>query len=120
MESSDAVAALSALAHPGRLAAFRRLVQAGPEGLAAGEVARGLGAPANTTSTLLAILTQAGLARSRRDGRSILYSADTGRMGALVAYLVSDCCDGVPEACAPVAEALARAACPCPSESGRA
>ena len=120
MESSHAVAALSALAHPGRLAAFRRLVQAGPQGLAAGEVARGLGAPANPPSTLLATLTQAGLARSRRDGRSILYSADTGRMGALVAYLVSDCCDGAPEACAPVTEALARAACPCPADGGRA
>ncbi|MFN5619496.1 MAG: ArsR/SmtB family transcription factor [Brevundimonas sp.] len=120
MESSHAVAALSALAHPGRGAAFRRLVLGGPVGLAAGEVARGLGAPANTTSTLLATLTQAGLARSRRDGRSILYSADTGRMGALVAYLVADCCDGAPAVCAPITEALARAACPCPADGGRA
>lgn len=111
MESSAAVAALSALAHPGRLGIFRLLVQAGPAGLAAGEIARAMQALANTTSANLNVLSGAGLIVSRRDGRSIVYAADHARMGALLAYLVEDCCKGSPEICAPLAEAAARAAC---------
>lgn len=111
METKDAVVALSALAHEGRLKAYRLLVAAGPEGLAAGEIARRLQTPPNTLSANLALLSQAGLATSRREGRSILYAARFDRMGALMGFLADDCCGGAPEVCAPVARALERAGC---------
>ncbi|MHB8530891.1 MAG: ArsR/SmtB family transcription factor [Caulobacteraceae bacterium] len=97
MEETHAVEALSALAHPGRLAVFRLLVQAGPEGLPAGEVARAAGAPANTMSSQLAILQRAGLISSRRKSRSIIYAADYGAVRGLLAFLMEDCCEGRPE-----------------------
>ncbi len=100
MPPSEAIAALSALAHPGRLEVFRRLVRAGPGGLAAGEIARATGSLPNTLSSNLAILNAAGLTRSRREGRSIVYSADFGAMRGLLAYLMEDCCEGRPEICA--------------------
>lgn len=100
MNSSSAIEALSALAHSGRLAVFRLLVQAGPDGLAAGEVARRLDTPANTMSTQLAILTRSGLIRSRRASRSVIYQADFEAFSALLGFLVEDCCDGRPEVCA--------------------
>lgn len=99
METSQAVAALAALAQPSRLTIFRMLVQAGPEGAPSGEIARALEAPANTTSANLAVLARAGLIRSRRESRFIRYSADFDRMGELLAYLVEDCCAGCPEIC---------------------
>lgn len=99
MQNPEAVAALSALAHPVRLDVFRRLVQAGPDGLAAGAIARATGSLPNTLSSNLAILTAAGLATSRRAGRSILYSADFRAMRGLLAYLAEDCCGGRPEIC---------------------
>lgn len=101
---------LSALGHPGRLAIFRLLVQAGPEGMAAGEVARALNILPNTLSANLNILSQAGLTASRRDGRSILHAARFDRMQSLLGWLVEDCCGGRPEICAPLAE-TARACC---------
>lgn len=104
MEAPVAVACLSALAHEGRLATFRLLVQARPEGLAAGEVARRLEIPPNTLSVSLAILTRAGLIRARRDGRSIIYAADYDGMRGLLAFLMEDCCAGVPDICAPLAD----------------
>jgi DNA-binding transcriptional ArsR family regulator len=104
METSAAVGALSALAHPGRLQVFRLLVQAGPEGLAAGEIARATGSLANTLSTNLNILAGAGLITSRREGRSIIYSAGYARMRELLAFLMEDCCAGRPEICAPLAQ----------------
>lgn len=111
METSAAVESLSALAHEGRLKVFRMLVTAGPDGLAAGEIARRLGTPPNTLSANLTLLTQAGLAQSRRDGRSIIYSARFDRMGELMAFLVEDCCGGAAEVCAPVVAASARSRC---------
>jgi len=102
MESTAAVEGLSALAHEGRLAAFRLLVQAGPGGLPAGEVARRLGILPNTLSASLNILSHAGLVRSRREGRSIIYTADYEAMRVLLAFLVEDCCGGAPEICAPL------------------
>jgi DNA-binding transcriptional ArsR family regulator len=114
MESNIAIEALSALAHPGRLGVFRLLVRAGAEGAPAGEIARALDTPANTMSTQLAILTRAGLIRSRRESRSIIYSADYAQITALLGFLMQDCCQGRPEICAPVA---AMAACrPTPLE----
>lgn len=106
-----AVDALSALAHASRLAVFRLLVRAGPGGMAAGEIAREIGALPNTLSSHLTILAHAGLVQSRRDGRSIVYSADFERMRDLLAFLIADCCGGRPEICG----ALADAAPCCPS-----
>ena len=103
MEMTTAVASLSALAHAGRLSAFRMLVQAGSDGLPAGEIARRLDMPPSTLSSHLAILDHAGLTRSRRDGRSILYSANFGVMTDLLGFLMADCCGGRPEICAPLA-----------------
>jgi DNA-binding transcriptional ArsR family regulator len=105
---NSAIEALAALAHPSRLAVFRRLVQAGPAGLPAGEIARAFDTPANTMSTQLAILARAGLIGSRRESRSIVYSANYDEIGALIGFLMEDCCQGRPEVCAPIA---ARAAC---------
>ena len=111
MEQIDAVAALSALAHPGRLAVFRLLVQAGPEGLPAGRIAEATGSLSNTLSTNLNILTQAGLARSRRDGRQIIYTADYDVMRGLLTFLMEDCCQGEPAICGPLAGILGTATC---------
>ena len=110
MESPAAVTALSALAHPGRLAIFRLLVQAGPDGLAAGEIARATDSLPNTLSANLSILAAAGLAAARRDGRSIIYTAAYDRMRELLSFLMQDCCAGKPEICSPLA-AVAGACC---------
>ena len=111
MESRLAIKRLSALAQEGRLAVFRLLVKAGPEGVAAGEIARDLGMPANSLSAQLTILANAGLVVSRRAGRSIIYSADYAAMSALLVYLVDDCCQGRPEVCQPLNEMASRLAC---------
>lgn len=112
METEDAIAGLSALAHPGRLAVFRLLVQAGPDGAAAGDIARALDTPANTMSTQLAILSRAGLIGSRRESRSIIYSADFERISGLIGFLMQDCCQGRAEVCAPLVQQLSCAS-PC-------
>jgi ArsR family transcriptional regulator len=102
---------LSALAQEGRLNVFRLLIRSGPEGLAAGEIARALDVPPNTLSAQLTVLANAQLVRSRRLGRSIIYSADYEAMSVLLAYLMEDCCQGRPEVCGPLAELVARSAC---------
>lgn len=104
MEMKDAVAGLSALAHDGRLNAFRLLVRAGTEGLAAGELARRLAVPPNTLSSNLAILSHAGLIESRRAGKSIIYSVRYAHMTALLQFLMEDCCGGASAICAPLKE----------------
>jgi len=111
MEFTPAVAALSALAHEGRLRIFRMLAPAGVMGLAAGEIARRLGVAPNTLSANLTVLSRAGLVRSRRQGRSIIYTAEYDRMRDLLGFLVEDCCGGSPEICAPLAEVLRAADC---------
>lgn len=103
MEIPQAVDALSALAHEHRLAVFRLLVKAGPEGVPAGDIARGIGVLPNTLSTHLAILDRAGLIGSHRAGRSVIYAADMAGMARLLSFLVADCCSGRPEICAPLA-----------------
>jgi DNA-binding transcriptional ArsR family regulator len=104
MQLPTAVEALSALAHGHRLAVFRLLVRAGADGMAAGDIAREVGVLPNTLSTHLTILSHAGLIQSRRDGRSVIYSADYDGMRALLGFLVADCCAGRPEICAPLAD----------------
>ena len=94
METTQAVAILSALAQPSRLAAFRLLVEAGPEGMAAGEIGEKLDLPPATLSFHLAGLTRAGLAQSRQDGRYVIYTANFDNMNALLAFLTDNCCQG--------------------------
>ena len=86
-------------------------MKAGPEGLAAGEIARATGSLANTLSANLSVLAGAGLVASRRDGRSIIYSAAYERMRELLTFLMEDCCGGNAEICAPLAAIAERAAC---------
>ncbi len=104
MQLPGAVEGLSALAHASRLAVFRLLVRAGSDGLAAGDIAREIGALPNTLSTHLAILDRAGLIRQRREGRSVIYSADYDGMRALLGFLVEDCCGDRAEICGSLAE----------------
>lgn len=111
MESSTAIKRLSALAQESRLAVFRLLIQAGPTGVAAGEIARALEITPNTLSAQLTVLSNAGLVTSRRDGRSIIYAAGYDGMSELLVYLMEDCCRGRPEICAPLAAVASRAAC---------
>ena len=117
MELTDAVRRLSALAQDARLEVFRLLVKAGPEGLPAGEIARSLATAANTTSAQLLILSNAGLIRARRAGRSIIYSVDFAAMAELLIFLTEDCCGGRAEICAPLV-AVASSCCK-PAEGGR-
>jgi ArsR family transcriptional regulator, arsenate/arsenite/antimonite-responsive transcriptional repressor len=100
MEKIDAVAALAALAQDNRLDVFRLLVQAGPEGLPAGEIASALKIAPNTLTFHFDRLRTAGLVTVRRDGRSMIYAARFETMNALLGYLTENCCQGVPEACA--------------------
>lgn len=100
-----AVEALSALAQGHRLSVFRLLVKAGSDGVSAGEIAREVGVLPNTLSTHLTILGHAGLIRSRREGRSVIYFADYEAMGELLGFLVADCCAGRQEICGPLVEA---------------
>ena len=101
MEKTDAVAALAALAQDSRLDVFRLLVQAGPEGMPAGEIATALKLAPNTLTFHFDRLRGAGLVTVRRDGRSMIYAARFESMNALLAYLTENCCQGAPEACAP-------------------
>lgn len=118
MEFDAAVRALAALAQAARLAVFHLLVKAGPQGLAAGEIARELETPANTLSAQLLVLANAQLVRARRDGRSIIYSVNFDSMRDLLLFLTEDCCGGRAEICAPLAKLASRAMC-CESEKLR-
>lgn len=111
MELKNAAVALSALSHVGRLSVFRLLVQAGREGVAAGEIARRLDVPPNTLSSNLNVLSHADLIESRREGRSIIYTARYENMTELLEFLMEDCCAGAPEICAPLAELTLRSRC---------
>ena len=101
MKTEAAINALAALANDTRLAVFRLLVKAGPRGCNAGYIARTLGIPAPTLSFHLKHLTTAGLIRSRRESRSIIYAAHFDQMQALLAFLMEDCCQGMREPCTP-------------------
>ncbi|EXS70601.1 ArsR/SmtB family transcription factor [Sphingobium sp. Ant17] len=102
MENELAITALSALAQGTRLDTFRLLVRHEPDGLAAGEIARQLDVPQNTMSAHLGILTRAGLVRSERHSRSIIYRADLDGLRALTLFLLKDCCGGNAQVCAPL------------------
>ena len=102
MDKTTAIKALAALAQDSRLEAFRLLVRAGVEGMPAGEIARAIDVPHNTMSSHLAVLANAGLVRSRREGRSIIYAVDFEVTRALLSFLMEDCCRGRPDVCAPL------------------
>ncbi len=108
------VEALDALAQPTRLEAFRLLVANEPEGLPAGRVAAALDVPHNTMSTHLAVLSRAGLVRSRREGRSIVFRADLETTRDLITFILRDCCGGRSEICGPLAIDLAACCQPLP------
>jgi ArsR family transcriptional regulator, arsenate/arsenite/antimonite-responsive transcriptional repressor len=113
VETSAAARILAALSHEHRLGVFRLLVEAGPEGLPAGEIADELGLPPPTLSFHLAQLSNAGLLRARQSGRFIHYSADFEAMNTLVAFLTENCCGGnpcgpQPAACAPARKTAKR------------
>ncbi len=93
-DSDHIITALAALAQQHRLAAFRALVEAGPTGLPAGDIATRLGIAASSLSFHLAQLERAGLVHAVRAGRSIIYSADFAAMTSLVGYLTENCCGG--------------------------
>ena len=101
MHAGQAIGALGALAQEHRLQLFRLLIQAGSDGMAAGELARAINIPNSSLSFHLGHLHRVGLIEQRRAGRSLIYSADYRAMDRLVAYLMENCCGG--EACAPVA-----------------
>ena len=107
MDSTLATVDLGALSQTNRLDAFPLQVKSEPMGLAAGEIARGLGVPANTLSSHLAILGRAGLVTSERHSRSIVYRADISALRNLMVFLANDCCGGSKELCAPLLEELA-------------
>jgi ArsR family transcriptional regulator, arsenate/arsenite/antimonite-responsive transcriptional repressor len=108
MKSEAAVDTLSALAHESRLSVFRLLVKAGPDGMAAGDIARNLSIQPNTMSAQLMVLSNAGLIHAKRDGRSMIYTADFARMTLLLRFLTEDCCSGHPEICQPLSAAVAQ------------
>jgi DNA-binding transcriptional ArsR family regulator len=99
MEKTEAVTALAALAQDNRLDVFRLLVQAGPEGMPAGAVARALELAPNTLTFHFDRLRQAGLVTVRRESRSMIYAARFETMNALLAFLTENCCAGAPDAC---------------------
>ncbi|MBY0547088.1 MAG: metalloregulator ArsR/SmtB family transcription factor [Candidatus Obscuribacterales bacterium] len=92
MKSSDAVKALGALAQESRLDVFRLLVRKGAAGMAAGELSEHFGLPPATMSFHLKELTSAGLLTSRRESRSIIYSANYAHMQTLIGFLLENCC----------------------------
>ena len=99
MEMKDAVSAFAALAQDHRLAVFRLLMEAGPNGLTAGEIAGRVGVPPSTLSSHLAQLERAGLLRSWRRQRFVHYAADVNGIRSVIAFLTDECCRGHPEIC---------------------
>ena len=117
MKPNQAVPMLAALAQETRLAIFRALVQAGPEGLAAGRIAEAVGSPASTLSFHLKELSAAGLARARQEGRFIYYTADYPAMSELVSFLTEKCCQGMPAPqMARIGKAVASCCTPAPTK----
>lgn len=110
MTDDNAVPALAALAQPTRLAAFRLLVKAGPDGLPAGRIGKELAVAPATLSFHLTQLANAGLVRSRQAGRYVIYSADFDTMADLLGFLSEDCCGGTMSCAIPGCPPAPRAA----------
>lgn len=101
MKERSALVAFSALSHRSRLSVFRVLLEAGPDGLPAGEIARRLGIAPNALSFHLTQLREAGLVTNKRNGRQIVYAADYAGMQRLVDFLTENCCQGSVKKCSP-------------------
>lgn len=114
METNDALDALSALSQETRLAVFRLLVRREPDGVAAGDLAKTIGVPANSMSVHLGVLSRAGLVSSERRSRSIIYRADLVRFRELMLFMLKDCCNGRSEICAPLIADLTPCCPPAP------
>lgn len=99
MENKDAISALAALAQESRLAVYRLLVQAGPKGLAASRIAEQLDIPPSSLSFHLKELMHADMVMQKKEGRSLIYSANFTTMNALLGFLTENCCGGNP--CSP-------------------
>ncbi len=95
MDLNSVIKALAALAQEHRLAVYRLLVQAGPDGMSAGILADKIGVPPSSMSFHLAQLANAGLVTQRRQSRSIIYSADYDAMNGVMDYLTENCCGGM-------------------------
>jgi ArsR family transcriptional regulator len=96
MKTKSVIAALAALAQESRLAVFRLLVQAGPEGMAASKIAEKLDIPASSLSFHLKELLHADMVEQKKNGRSLIYSANYKTMNALLGFLTENCCSGNP------------------------
>lgn len=108
MNLDDAVESLDALANATRLSVFRLLVEAGPDGLSAGDIAERMGALQNTMSSHLGKLQRAKIITSQRDGRHVIYRADFEALGGLIVYLMKDCCGASAQVCDPIAASIKR------------
>jgi ArsR family transcriptional regulator, arsenate/arsenite/antimonite-responsive transcriptional repressor len=106
MEEHQALDAFGALSQETRLQIVRLLVKAGPDGMPAGAIGEALEASSSKLSFHLSHLERAGLIQSRREARSIIYSAAYPALAGLVEFLMRDCCQGRPEVCAPAVAAL--------------
>jgi ArsR family transcriptional regulator len=111
MDETQALSAFAALSQETRLQIVRLLVKAGPTGLAAGVIGEAVGASSSKASFHLSHLEQAGLISSRRESRSIIYSAAYPALAGLVGFLMRDCCQGHPEVCEPAVAALSTCDC---------
>ena len=117
METKDAVESLAALAQETRLSVFRLLVEVGPDGMPAGDIAQKLDVAGATLSFHLKELSRAGLVTPRQEGRFIYYAANFEHMAALMSFLTQNCCKGMPQDCLSVMEtALGRCCGPTPAK----
>ena len=116
LEEPQALNAFGALSQETRLRMVRILVQAGPEGMPAGAIGEAVGASSSSASFHLAHLERAGLIQSRRESRSIIYSANFEGLSGLVEFLMRDCCSGHPEVCMPAAVVAAECCAPATKE----
>jgi len=112
MEISTAVTALAALAQETRLSIFRLLIEAGPNGVAAGRIGEVLEVPGATLSFHLKELARAGLVSSRQEKQFIYYAVDFERMAELMTFLTQNCCKGMPQECLTVVETALGRCCP--------
>lgn len=106
MDISNATSSFAALSQPTRLNALRALINAGGDGMLAGELSDHLDVRQNTLSANLLVLLNAGLVRNERHGRTIRYFADMDQFSALMGFMMQECCGGRPELCQPVIDEL--------------
>ena len=120
LEEPQALNAFGALSQETRLKMVRILVQAGPEGMAAGAIGEAVDASSSSASFHLAHLERAGLIQSRRESRSIIYSANFEGLSGLVEFLMRDCCSGHPEVCLPAVAVVSDCCTPAKASAGAA